>query len=143
MAVIKSMRGLLESLSLLFEQHLKLLQKELSEDLQKLLGSFLVLLLCLLPLIFGCVFVNISLVFVLKLAMPTWAALLLVGLLDFALGGIGIVWAVRRLESMKFMPETVKELFVTRQVIFQELKQAEQGASVGEETTSKLDDSGT
>jgi len=143
MAVIQNIKNLLESLSLLVEQHLKLFQRELSEELQTLLGSFFGLLLCLLPLLFGYVFVNIGLVFLLHLVMPMWAALLLTGLLNFILGGLGIGWAGRRLGSLKFVPETMKELFVTRQVIFQSSKQPEQRESVCEDTASKLDDAGT
>jgi len=142
MAVIQSIKNLLESLSLLLEQHFKLLQKELSEELSTLLGSFLGLLLCLLPLLFGYVFVNISLVFLLQLSMPMWAALLVVGLFNFVLGGVGMGWAARRLKSLKFVPETMKELFVTRRAIFQSTRQEEQGAFVGENTASQRDDAG-
>jgi uncharacterized membrane protein YqjE len=142
MAVIKNMRNLLESLSLLLEEHLKLFQKELSEGLRTLLGSFFGLLLCLLPLLFGCVFVNIGLVFLLELAMPIWVALLLAGLLNFILGVLGIWWAARRLNSLRFVPETMKELFVTRRVILQGFGKPEPGEFVCEDTASKLDDSG-
>jgi len=143
MAVLKSMRSLLESLSLLLEQHLKLLHKELSEELRTLLGSFLALVLCLLPLLFSCVFVNISLVFLFEKLMPIWAALLLVGLLNFMLGGFGIWWAARRLNALKFVPETMKELFMTRQVILQSPRHPEEGEFVGEDAASRRDDAGT
>ena len=143
MAVLKSMRSLLESLSLLLEQHLKLLHKELSEELRTLLGSFLALVLCLLPLLFSCVFVNISLVFLFEKLMPIWAALLLVGLLNFMLGVFGIWWAARRLNALKFVPETMKELFMTRQVILQSPRHPEEGEFVGEDAASRRDDAGT
>jgi len=142
MAVIKSIRNVLESLSLLLEEHLKLLQKELSEELLRFLGSFFGLLLCLLPLLFGYVFVNIGLVFVLRLLMPIWAALLLMGLLNFVLGGLGIRWAAQRLGSLKFMPETMKELFVTRRVILKDTQPAEQGEPACENAASRRDDAG-
>ncbi|MCL2625319.1 MAG: phage holin family protein [Cystobacterineae bacterium] len=136
------MRNLLESISLLVEQHFKLFQKELSDELQTVLKSFFGLLLCLLPLLFGYVFVNISLVFLLQLVMSTWLALLLVGLFNFMLGGLGIGWAGRRLSRLEFVPESLKELFVTRQVFFQGAKPPEEGEFVCESAASKPDDSG-
>ncbi|MCL2313767.1 MAG: phage holin family protein, partial [Proteobacteria bacterium] len=86
---MRSVKNVLESLSLLLEQHFKLFQRELSGELRTLLKSLFILLLCLLPLLFGYIFLNISLVFCFELAMPFWAALLLAGVLNFLLGGWG------------------------------------------------------
>ncbi|MCL2011363.1 MAG: phage holin family protein [Cystobacterineae bacterium] len=142
MAVRESIKNLLESLSFLLEQHFKLFQKEFSDELRTLLGSFFGLLLCLLPLLFGYVFVNIGLVFLLNLAMPLWVALLLAGLLNFVLGGLGIWQIGRRLSGLEFLPETLKELFVTRHVLLQGSKPPEQGEFFCEDAACGADDSG-
>ena len=113
MAIGTQIRELVESFSELTAQHIRLARVELAED-AKYLGARVGVIAALAPLILvGYGFLCAALAMGLASVVATWLALVIVGVLNLAVGLGGIALAARQLRGRQVMGETLTELEAT------------------------------
>jgi hypothetical protein len=113
MAVVAQLKELVESLSALMAQHLRLARLELRAD-ARFIGMRVGLLAALAPLILvGYGFLCVALALALRRVLPPDVAFLCVGLLNLLLGGAGIALVARQLQHHRVLDATVSELEAT------------------------------
>jgi uncharacterized membrane protein YqjE len=117
MAVISQLRELVEGVSELTAQHIRLARLELAED-ARFVGLRVGVIAALAPLILvGYSFLCLALALVLRRVMPDEAAFAVVGLLNLLVGGVGIASVVKQLNGRKVMDATLRELETSSSVV--------------------------
>lgn len=110
MALGTQLRELVDAFSELVAQHVRLARMEFAED-ARFVGKRVGIIAALAPLILvGYGFLCVALALALRRVMAADLAFLLVGLLNLAIGGIGIAVVGRQLGERKVMDATVSEL---------------------------------
>lgn len=113
MQLAEHLREIVDALSELISQHIKLARVELKEDAREL-GTQVGKLAAFLPLIVvGYALLCVAGALFLHRYLPIDAAFLIVAALNFAVGGVGILLAVRRLKQRKVLSGTLDELRTT------------------------------
>jgi uncharacterized membrane protein YqjE len=117
MAVISQLRELVEGVSELTAQHIRLARLEMAED-ARFVGMRVGLIAALAPLILvGYSFLCLALALGLRRVMPDEAAFAVVGLLNLLVGGVGIASVVKQLSGRKVMDATLRELETSSSVV--------------------------
>lgn len=110
--------GLLEDVSLLFNQHLALAKAEFGQMFTAVLLGLIILVVGAIVVSVGLVALLTAVILALALVMPHWAAALVVGLVFVLGGGAAIYFGVRRLGQFRLVPErTVQSLKVSAQTL--------------------------
>jgi uncharacterized membrane protein YqjE len=117
MSVAGQLKELLESLSALVAQHLRLARLELREDV-RFVGLRVGLMAALAPLILvGYGFLCLALAMALQRLLPADLAYLAVGLLNLVIGVAGIALVARQLQRHRVLDATVAELEATSTLV--------------------------
>ncbi len=117
MALLSQMRELVDSMSELTAQHVRLARLELAED-AKYVGVRVGLIAGLAPLILvGYGFLCVALALALRRVMAVDLAFLLVGLVNLIGGIVGIALVARQLLGRKVMHATLTELEATTAIV--------------------------
>lgn len=117
MALVSEIRELVDGISELTAQHIRLARVELAED-ARFVGVRVGLIAALAPLILvGYGFLCVALALTLRRVMPADLAFLLVGLLNLAIGVIGIARVAKQLQGKKMLGATISELETTSAVV--------------------------
>jgi hypothetical protein len=102
-----------DGLGRLVSEHLALAKLELAQDAQELGGEIGKMLVFAPMVIVGYAFLCSALAITLMKWMEVPAALLIVGGINFALGGLGLYGAIRRVRAQQPMQETLREVGVS------------------------------
>ncbi len=117
MALGAQLRDLVDSFSELTAQHIRLARVELADD-AKFIGIRVGVIAALAPLILvGYGFLCVALAFALQRVIAPDLSYLLVGLLNLAVGAVGISRAVKQLQSRPLLDETMTELDATSTLV--------------------------
>jgi uncharacterized membrane protein YqjE len=117
MALLAQMRELVDSVSELTAQHVRLARLEFSED-ARYVGVRVGVIAALAPLVLvGYGFLCIALALALKRVMAADLAFLIVGLVNLVPGAIGIGFVAQQLQGRKVMDATLTELEATTAVV--------------------------
>jgi len=113
MQLADNLKAVVEAMSELIEQHIKLARVELKEDV-KVIGTNVGMLAAFVPLvIFGYLFLCVAAGFLLARYVPIDAAFLIVAGFNLGVGAVGILLAVRKLSKRKMLAHTKDELQTT------------------------------
>jgi Putative Actinobacterial Holin-X, holin superfamily III len=117
MSVVAHLKELVDSLSTLTVQHLRLARLELRAD-ARYIGVRVGVIAALAPLILvGYGFLCLALALALQRMLPTDLAFLTVGLLNLILGVVGIAVVARQLQGHRVLDATVTELETTSSLV--------------------------
>ena len=117
MPMAEHLRAIIDALSELVAQHIKLARVELKEDAREL-GGQVAKIAAFVPLIvMGYALLCVALALFLRRFVPIDAAFLIVAASNLAGGGLGILLAVRRLKERKVLSGTRDELQATALVL--------------------------
>jgi hypothetical protein len=117
MALLAQMRELVDSVSELTAQHVRLARLEFSED-ARYVGVRVGVIAALAPLILvGYGFLCVALALSLRRVMAADLAFLIVGLINLVPGVIGIALVAQQLQGRKVMDATLTELEATTAVV--------------------------
>ena len=117
MQLAEHLKAIVDAMSELIAQHIKLARVELKEDAREV-GTQVGKIAAFVPLlIVGYVLVCIAAALFLRHYLPIEVGFLIVAGLNFAVGGVGILLALRRLRARKVMRETRSELQATAIVL--------------------------
>jgi len=120
MALGNQLRDLVDSFSELVAQHVRLARVELADD-AKYIGVRVGVIALLAPLILvGYGSLCVALAFALQRVMPFDVAFLLVGLLNLAIGAVGILKAVKQLQARPVLEESMTQLDASSTLIRRE-----------------------
>jgi uncharacterized membrane protein YqjE len=123
MSVAGQLKELLESLSALLAQHLRLARLELREDV-RFVGLRIGVMAALAPLILvGYGFLCLALAMALQRVLPPDLAYLAVGLLNLVIGVAGIARVARQLQQHRVLDATVAELEATSTLVLRREEQ--------------------
>ena len=110
MPMTENVRAIIDALSELVAQHIKLARVELKEDAREL-GGQVAKIAAFVPLIaMGYALLCVALALFLRRFVPLDAAFLIVAAVNLAGGAVGILLAVRRLKEAKVLSGTRDEL---------------------------------
>ena len=113
MQMAENFKALVDATSELIAQHIKLARVELKEDVKDM-GTQVGMIAAFIPLlIFGYLLLCIAAALFLTRFVPVDAAFLIVAGVNFAVGGLGILLAVRKLKGHKVLSKTKDELHTT------------------------------
>jgi uncharacterized membrane protein YqjE len=122
MAVLTQIRELVESVSEVTTQHLRLARLELKED-ARFIGARLAVIAALAPVILvGYGFLCVALALALRRVLAPDLAFAVVGLVNLAGGLLGIARIARQLKGRGVLSSTVTELKATSAVLHSEAK---------------------
>lgn len=117
MALSTQILELVDAFSDLVAQHVRLAKMELAED-AKFMGARIALIAVFVPLILvGYGFLCAGAALALARVMATELSFVLVGVLNLAIGGVGIALAGKQLSQRKVLDATTVELESTRAVV--------------------------
>jgi uncharacterized membrane protein YqjE len=117
MALSTQILELVDAFSELVAQHVRLAKMELAED-ARFVGARVGLIAAFVPLILvGYGFLCVGLSLALARLMPMELSFVLVGVLNLAIGGVGIAVAGKQLSQRKVLDATTVELESTRTVV--------------------------
>ena len=121
MPVIAQLRDLVDGVSALTEQHIRLARLELAED-ARFVGMRVGIIAALAPLVLvGYGFICVALALLLRRVMPVDLAFFLVGLVNLVGGAVGIVRVANQLQGKQVMDASLSELQSTAIVVRQEV----------------------
>lgn len=110
MAIGNQIRELVDAFGELVSQHVRLARMELAED-ARFVGMRVGLIAALAPLVLvGYGFLCVALALWLREVMHPAVAFLIVGLLNLAIGGVGIALVARQLGTRKVLNDSMSEL---------------------------------
>lgn len=117
MALSTQILELVDAFSDLVAQHVRLAKMELAED-AKFMGARMALIAVFAPLILvGYGFLCVGAALALARVMPTELSFVIVGVLNLAIGGVGIAIAGKQLSQRKVLDATSSELESTRTAV--------------------------
>ncbi|MBE2249239.1 MAG: phage holin family protein [Myxococcus sp.] len=117
MALGSQLRDVVDGLSELTAQHIRLARVELADD-ARFVGVRLAVIAALAPLILvGYGFLCVALALTLRRVMAADLAFLLVGLINLIAGVIGVVLAARQLKTREPMQVSMTELEATTAIL--------------------------
>lgn len=120
MTVIAQLREVVDGVSTLLEQHIRLARLEFAED-ARFVGMRVGLIAALAPLILvGYGFMCVALALALRRVMPADLAFLLVGLVNLVGGALGIARIAKQLQGRTVLDASLAELQATATVVRQE-----------------------
>ena len=110
MAIGNQIRELVDAFGELVSQHVRLARMELAED-ARFVGLRIGLIAAFAPLVLvGYGFLCLALALLLREVMHPAAAFLLVGVLNLAIGAVGIALVARQLGARKVLNDSMSEL---------------------------------
>lgn len=120
MTVIAQLREVVDGVSTLLEQHIRLARLEFAED-ARFVGMRVGLIAALAPLILvGYGFMCVALALALRRVLPADLAFLLVGLVNLIGGALGIARIAKQLQGRTVLDASLAELQTTATVVRQE-----------------------